>query len=63
MTTLPIHALENIYDELALAVDQVPAGRTELFLTKLVLLLANETGNSRRFCELLAQAQQNLKGS
>lgn len=60
MKTLPIGALEQVYDKLAIAIDQVPAAKSELFLVKLVMLLANEVADAARFEELASQALQNI---
>ncbi|MBK6652214.1 MAG: DUF2783 domain-containing protein [Betaproteobacteria bacterium] len=63
MKTLQTNELEQIYDDLATAIDQVPASKRELFLAKLVMLLANEQDDPKRFGELLDVARQNLIGS
>ncbi len=63
MKTLQTNELEQIYDDLATAIDQVPASKHELFLAKLVMLLANEQDDPKRFGELLDVARQNLIGS
>lgn len=63
MKTLQTNELEQIYDDLATAIDQVPASKCELFLAKLVMLLANEQDDPKRFGELLDVARQNLIGS
>ena len=44
-TPLTISQLENVYDLLAQAIDQAGAEHSELFLTKLCLLLANQVGD------------------
>ena len=45
-TPLTIPQLEQVYDTLAEAIDQAGPERTELFLTKLSLLLANAIGDA-----------------
>lgn len=40
-TSLTVPGLEQVYDALATAIDQVGPDRTELFLVKLALLQAN----------------------
>lgn len=42
---LTIPQLENVYDLLAEAIDEAGPQRSELFLTKLCLLLANQVGD------------------
>lgn len=44
MSQLPLVELEAVYDSLAEALNQVGIERESLFLTKLVLLLANHIG-------------------
>ena len=63
MQSLQTHELEQVYDDLAQAIDQVPPGTNELFLAKLTMLLANELANPQRLTELIGQAHQNLKSS
>jgi hypothetical protein len=46
---LPIAGLEAVYDVLATAIDQAGAGKSELFLVKLVLLSANALGDPEQF--------------
>lgn len=59
-TSLPLPDLEQVYDLLADAIDQVPPQRSELLLVKLSLLLAQELGDRARFAELLQRAQADL---
>lgn len=59
-TGLPLPDLEQVYDLLADAIDQVPPQRSELLLVKLSLLLAQELGDRARFAELLQRAQADL---
>ena len=40
--------LEAIYERLAEAIDKAGPGKSEVFLTKLVLALANEVGDAER---------------
>jgi hypothetical protein len=58
MLTLP--ALECTYDALATAIDQAGAGKSELMLTKLVLLLAQELGDAPRVQALIQTALADL---
>ncbi|WP_194723755.1 DUF2783 domain-containing protein [Noviherbaspirillum malthae] len=56
---MPIQDLEAIYDELALKVDEA-GQRSELFLAKLSLLLANQVGNKETVLALIDSAVQDL---
>lgn len=59
--TLSHDALEQVYDQLARAIDQAAdQGKTELFLTKLALLNAQALGSAERFGEQLRIALQDL---
>ena len=53
--TLPFAELERIYDELAQAIDRCGVENESLFLSKLVLCLAQEQENGARVSELSAQ--------
>ncbi len=57
--SMPIQDLEAIYDELALKVDEA-GQRSELFLAKLSLLLANQVGNKETVLALIDSAVQDL---
>lgn len=57
--TLTLPDLEQVYDDLAEAVDQA-GDRRELFLAKLALLLANELGDRDRVAALTRQALADL---
>ena len=59
-TTLDIGGLENVYDQLATAIDAVGADKSELMLVKLALLCANRLGDAAQFTELLQAAQRDL---
>jgi hypothetical protein len=59
MLSLP--DLESTYDLLAEAIDNAPAGTSELMLTKLALLLANELGDPARTRALLQSALADLQ--
>jgi hypothetical protein len=54
MLSLP--DLESTYDHLAEAIDNAPAGTSELMLVKLALLLAQEIGDAARVQELIEAA-------
>ena len=58
MLSLP--DLESTYDQLAEAIDNAPAGASELMLTKLALLLANELGDAARVQALIRSALDDL---
>lgn len=58
--TLAIGGLESVYDQLATAIDEVGAEKSELFLVKLALLAANRLADENLFAELLRAAQQDL---
>lgn len=52
-TTLSFADLELCYDELADALDAVPADQAEVFLAKLVLCLAHELGDRERIANAI----------
>jgi len=60
MPGLTLPDLESVYDLLAEAIDRAPEGRSELMLTKLVLLLAQELGDPARLEALVASALEDL---
>lgn len=60
MPGLSLTDLEAVYDLLAEAIDRAPEGRSELMLTKLVLLLAQELGDRERVTTLVGQALADL---
>ncbi len=62
MTALNIAQLEAVYDTLAQAIDQAGPDHSEVFLTKLCLLLANALGDADLVAKLVASALQDLKG-
>jgi hypothetical protein len=57
---LTIGGLESAYDQLATAIDDVGADKSELFLVKLALLAAQQLGDEVVFGELIAKAQRDL---
>ena len=59
MLSLP--DLESTYDLLAEAIDNAPAGTSELMLAKLALLLANEVGDPARVKALVQSALSDLQ--
>jgi len=52
--------IRSTYDLLAEAIDNAPAGTSELMLTKLALLLANELGDPTRVQALIRSALADL---
>lgn len=61
MPGLPIPQLEAVYDTLAEAIDQAGPQQSELFLTKLCLLLANRLGSDAAFAEDVKTALTDLQ--
>ena len=59
-TTLSIGGLENVYDQLANALDEAGSEKSELFLVKLALLAANALADEQRFAALMGAALQDL---
>ncbi len=59
MLSLP--DLESTYDLLAEAIDNAPAGTSELMLAKLALLFANEVGDPARIEALVQSALADLQ--
>ena len=59
--SLAIPRLETVYDTLAEAIDQAGPQHTELFLTKLCLLLANRVGSEAAFAEDVRTALMDLE--
>ena len=57
---LSLQQLESTYDLIAEAIDNAPAGASELMLTKLALLLANELGDAARVEALVQSALADL---
>ncbi|CAM5405328.1 DUF2783 domain-containing protein [Eoetvoesiella caeni] len=53
MSTLQFEELENLYDELATAIDTAGPEQESVFLAKLVLALAHEFGNAQRVSALI----------
>ncbi len=60
MPQLSIAQLETVYDTLAEAIDQAGPGQSQLFLTKLCLLLANQQGDDLAFASLVKTALADL---
>ncbi|MHC6225128.1 DUF2783 domain-containing protein [Pseudomonas sp. X10] len=52
--------LENLYDQLADALDGSPEGKQQLMLVKLALLCAEALGDAEQFGLLVRIAQQDL---
>lgn len=61
MKSLAIAELEAVYDALAEALNQVGVEQESLFLTKLVLLLANQLGNQAEIEQAIHTALQDLE--
>jgi hypothetical protein len=61
LVLLNLPDLESTYDVLAEAIDNAPAGTSELMLTKLALLLANELGDVARVRTLVQAALADLQ--
>jgi hypothetical protein len=59
-SSLNLSALEAVYDTLAETLDRAPPAQRELVLVKLVLLLAQDLGDERRFAALAGEALQDL---
>ena len=55
-----IPGLEDVYDALATAIDQVGPEKSELFLVKLALLNANALANPQTFKDHIAAALRDV---
>ncbi len=60
MSTLTTAELELAYDALAEGIDAAGPDKSELFLVKLALLLANQAGNRPLFEQHIATALRDL---
>ena len=60
MSQLALNELEGVYDALAEAINQVGTDKESLFLTKLVLLLANQVGEQAQIEKAIAIALRDL---
>ena len=60
VSALGIAGLEQVYDQLATAIDQAGPGKAELFLVKLALLNAQALGDAEAFGRHLQAALQDL---
>ena len=58
--TMDTATLEAVYDELAQAIDAAGPEKTSLFLVKLALLQARDSGDLVRARALMAEAGQDL---
>ncbi len=58
--TMDIATLEAVYDELAQAIDAAGPEKTSLFLVKLALLQARESGDLTSLRALIVEALQDL---
>lgn len=58
--TMDIATLEAVYDDLAQAIDAAGPEKTSLFLVKLALLQARDSGDLARLRSLILEALQNL---
>jgi hypothetical protein len=61
--TLTIDGLEQVYDQLAQAIDRAGKQHTELFLVKLALLSAKQLGDAAVFGELIETALLDLENA
>ncbi len=52
--------LERLYDVLAQAIDEAGPEKSELFLAKLALLLADALGDADKACQLVRNALDDL---
>ena len=59
--TLPAADLETLFEELARAIDQIGPARESLYLTKLVLLLAEQAGDLGAIRRAMARARLQLE--
>ena len=59
-TELTIAALENVYDDLAQAIDRAGTDKAQLFLVKLALLNANALGDAGLFRQHVEAALKDL---
>jgi hypothetical protein len=57
---MDIATLEAVYDELAQAIDAAGSEKTSLFLVKLALLQARDSGDLARVRALISEALQDL---
>jgi len=57
---LTIAGLEDVYDALATAIDQVGPEKSELFLVKLALLNANALTNPQTFKDHITAARRDV---
>ena len=60
MTSLTMPELEQVYDDLAAAIDLAPEGKSELMLVKLALLLAQQVGDAERVRQCVTDAMHDL---
>ena len=58
--TMPFLDLEDVYERLALAIDQAGHEKSDVFLTKLVLKLAAETDDKARVLAAIEACLVNL---
>lgn len=58
MSALQLNELEDLYDELAQALDVCQESQESVFMAKLVLRLANELGDAQRVSRLIAECRQ-----
>lgn len=56
MSQLAVAELEVVYDALAEAINQVGTDKESLFLTKLILLLANQVGEQAQVEQAISTA-------
>ena len=61
MSTMALQDLEDIYDELADAIDRVGADAESTFLAKLALSLAHHLGDRALVSKLIAECAEPVK--
>ena len=54
-------SMETVYTALAEGIDRHGPKKSDMFLAKVCLLLAEELGNAERSLELIEAAQMNMK--
>jgi hypothetical protein len=60
MSTLTFNELEQVYESVALAIDTAGAEKRDVFLAKLVLLLARDIGNQAHVLSAIEDCLKDL---